>query len=94
MYVRFVGNIYGNWTIQIEHNTSVNLVQRVATMACHQLRYYQSKEEGKDQESIESNTTPDTGHTKGKRQKHKKPSHTGEPRGQVTTRLQGIDKTV
>ena len=29
-------------------------------------------EEGKDQESIESNTTPDPGHHMGKWQKHKK----------------------
>ena len=29
-----------------------------------------SKEGGKDQESIESNTTPELGHHMGKRQKH------------------------
>ena len=41
---------------------------------------YQSKEEGKDQESMQSITTP--GHHMGKWQKHKKTSLTREPRGQ------------
>ena len=36
----------------------------------------ESKEEGKDQELIQSSTTPDPGHHMGKRQKHKKTSHT------------------
>ena len=51
----------------------------------------QSKEEGNDQESIQSNTTPDLEHHMGKWQKHKKTSHTREPRGQPfpSTRLQG-----
>ena len=43
---------------------------------------YQSKKEGKDQESIQSSTTPDPGHHIGEWQKHKKTSHTWEPRGQ------------
>ena len=54
-------------------------------------------EEGKDQESIQSNTTPEPGYHIGKRQKHKKTSHicTREPRGQpFPIRLQGTDKTV
>ena len=42
----------------------------------------QFKQEGKDRESIESNTTPDPGHHMGKWQKHKKTSHTKEPSGQ------------
>ena len=42
--------------------------------------YMQSK--GKDQESIQSSTTPDQGHHMGKWQKHKKTQHTREPRGQ------------
>ena len=37
------------------------------------------KKEFKDQESIQSNTTPDAGHHMGKSQKHKKTSHTREP---------------
>ena len=45
--------------------------------------YIQSKEEGKDQESIQSSTRPDPGHHMGTRQKHKKTSHTREQRNQV-----------
>ena len=41
----------------------------------------QSKEEGKDQESIQSSTTPDPGHHIGKMTQTKKTSHTREPRG-------------
>ena len=37
-----------------------------------------SKEEGKDQESIQSSTIFDPGHHMGKWQKHKKTSHTRE----------------
>ena len=44
--------------------------------------YMQSKKEGKDQESIQSSTTHDSGNHTGKRQKHKKTSLTREPRGQ------------
>ena len=40
-----------------------------------------SKEEGKYQEFIQSSTTTDPGHHMGKRQNHKKTSHTREPRG-------------
>ena len=40
----------------------------------------QSKEEGKNQESIQSSTTPDPGHHVEKCQKHKKPPHIREPR--------------
>ena len=40
------------------------------------------KEEGKYQESIQANTTPDPGHYMGKCQKHKKTQHTREPRDQ------------
>ena len=43
---------------------------------------FQSKEEGKIQESMQSYTTPDPGHRMGKSQKHNKTSHTGEPRDQ------------
>ena len=42
----------------------------------------QRKEEDKEQESIQSNTTSDQGHHNRKWQKHKKTSHTIEPRGQ------------
>ena len=57
-----------------------------------------SKEEGNDQESIQSNTTPDPGHHMGKCQKHKKNiTHKRAKRPalsqQVTTRLQETDKT-
>ena len=38
----------------------------------------QRKEEGKDQESIQSSVTHDPGHRMGKSQIHKKTSHTGE----------------
>ena len=41
-----------------------------------------SKEGAKDQESIESKTTPELGHHVGKWQKHKKTSHAREPGGQ------------
>ena len=37
---------------------------------------YESKEEGKDQESLQLSTTPDQGHHIGKWQKHKKTPHT------------------
>ena len=37
--------------------------------------YYNSKEESKGQESIQSSTIPDPGHHMGKWQKHKKTSH-------------------
>ena len=61
--------------------------------------HYKSKEEGEDQESMQSSTTPDPGHYMGKRQKHKKTSQTREPKRstfsqQVTTRLQLTDKKV
>ena len=39
------------------------------------------RKKGKDQESILSSTTPATGHRK-RGTKHKKTSHTREPRGQ------------
>ena len=46
-----------------------------------------NNEEGKDQESIQSSTTPDPGyrigHRTGKCQKHNKMSTTGESRGQA-----------
>ena len=45
-------------------------------------RLINSKKEGKDQESIQSSTTPDPGHHMGKSQIHNKTSHTREPRGQ------------
>ena len=41
----------------------------------------QNKEEGKYQEPIQSNTTPDPGHHM-ESDRHKKTSHTREPRGQ------------
>ena len=40
------------------------------------------EEEGKDQESKQSNTIRELGHHMGKLQKHKKTSHTREQRGQ------------
>ena len=40
------------------------------------------KEAGKDQESIQSSTTHDTGHGMVRWHKHKKTSHTRELRGQ------------
>ena len=43
---------------------------------------HRSKEEGKDQASIQSSTTPNPEHRMGKCQKHKKTSRTREPRGQ------------
>ena len=46
----------------------------------------ESKEEGKDQESIQSSTTPDPGHHVGKRQKHNKTPYTREPIGQPPPR--------
>ena len=42
---------------------------------------FRSKEEGNDQESIHSSTTPDPEHHTGKWQKHKNTSHTRKPRG-------------
>ena len=49
--------------------------------ACYQCPHsLLSKEE--DQESIQSSITPDQRHYMGKSQKHKKTSHTREPRGQ------------
>ena len=39
-----------------------------------------TKKEGKDQESIQSSTTPDPGHKQGKVTKHKKTSHTRQPK--------------
>ena len=47
-----------------------------------QKTHCKSKEEGKDQESIQSSTTPDPGHHMGKRHKHEKTSHTRDPRDQ------------
>ena len=49
-------------------------------------KYHLAKKERR--QSIQSNTTPDLGVTK-----HKKTSYTREQRGQLPTRLQGIDKT-
>ena len=57
------------------------------------------KKEGKGQESIQSNTTPDPGHHMGKWQKHNKttPTYKRAKRPflsqQVTTRLQGTDNS-
>ena len=45
------------------------------------------KEEGKDQELIQSSTTPDPGHHTGERQKQKKISYRPALSLQVTTRL-------
>ena len=42
--------------------------------------YHLNKEEGKDQKSTQSMTTPRTSY--GKVTKHMRTSHTGEPRGQ------------
>ena len=61
--------------------------------------HVESKEDGKDQESIQSSTTPGSGHTMGKYEKHKKNiTHKRAKKvaffHQVTTRLQGKDKTV
>ena len=61
-------------------------------------RKSESKEEGEDQASIQSSTTPDPGHRIGKGQKHQKTQYTREPIGQpfphqVATRLQGTGKT-
>ena len=54
----------------------------------------QSKEEGKDQESIQTSTTPDPGHHMTKQLKHKKtppnrrPSHPSRrPQGRATTKV-------
>ena len=54
----------------------------------------QSKEVGKNQELIQSSTTHDLGHGMGRLQKHKKTSHTREPRDQpFPTRSQETDMT-
>ena len=42
--------------------------------------YVESKEEGKDQKSIQSSTTPDQGYHLEKWQKHKETLHTREPK--------------
>ena len=42
-----------------------------------------SNEVGKDQESINSSTTPDQGHLNGNLQKHKKTSHTRKVRNRT-----------
>ena len=58
---------------------------------------HHSKEEGKDQESIQSSTTPDPGHHMGKTQENitqKRVAKMLALSQQVTTRLQGTDKTV
>ena len=52
----------------------------------------QNKEEGKDQESIQSSTTPYPGHHMGNDKNTRKKSHTREPKGklfpqQVTTKI-------
>ena len=63
---------------------SLSLSQRVDCKIRNDTDYFtteQSKEEGKDQENIQSNTTPGPGHHMEKCQKHKKTSHTREPRG-------------
>ena len=60
--------------------------------------FLESKEEGKDQESMQSNNAPDLGHhiwesdknTKNITYKSAKKSALSE---HVTTRLQGVDKT-
>ena len=58
----------------------------------------ESKEEGKDQESIQSSTTPDTGHrmemTKHKENITYKRAKRSALTQQVTKRLQETDKTV
>ena len=43
------------------------------------------REEGKDQRSIQSRSSPDFEHHMGQWQKHKKTQHTREPRGQPNT---------
>ena len=58
---------------------------------------YISKEEGKNQEFIQSNTTVDLGHLIGSDKNTRKKHHiqeSQEAREQVTTRLQETDKTV
>ena len=58
----------------------------------------QNRQEGKDQELIQSSTAPFPGYHMGKLHIHKKTSHTGEPRSQlskqVTTRLHYTDRKI
>ena len=58
----------------------------------------QRKEEGKDQESIQSSTTPDPEHHMGKRKNAGNITYKRAKRSalsqQVTTRLQGTDMTI
>ena len=57
-----------------------NNIPGSTSLKMHSLRS-KSKEEGKDQESIQSSITTDPRHNMGKCQKHKETSHTREPRG-------------
>ena len=57
-----------------------NVHIKLYIFAWNTLVWHQSKDEGKYQESIQSSSTPDPGHLMGKWQKHKKTSHTREPR--------------
>ena len=57
---------------------------------------HKSSEEVKDQESIQSNITPDAEHHMGMWQKHKKTSPTRQPRdqpfrGKEQTKLEGLN---
>ena len=74
-----------NLIISISHHLEIskeNCISFIHLTAFRHFQSSQSKEEGKDQESIQSNTTPDPGHHMGERQKHKKTSHKRVPRGQ------------
>ena len=76
------------------HTTSMLWLQNLSWSFGHlinlQIRIYanqkekfnENKQEGKDQESIQSSTTPDPGHHMGRWQEHKGTSHTSEPRDQ------------
>ena len=77
------GMYWNNWSHFVV-SLSKTLYPHCLIVILHSKLWFQnkSKEEGKDQESIQSSTTPDPGYRIGKWQKHKKTSHTREPRGQ------------
>ena len=68
------------YRIKIQHASVLTIT--LLFQAVSFIYIYTKSKQGKDQGSIQSSTTPDPRYHKRKRQKHRKTSHTREPKGQ------------
>ena len=72
-----MGTCFPEWRNFGNNDSYWNIIEEVGNIAKSHgkqsnILFYKRKEECKDKESIQTNTTPDQGHDMGKRHKHNK----------------------